>query len=87
MEELSEEVLGALIEEFVTRHGAIQGEDATLEVKVRQVKKMLEGGKASIVWDDINESATILTKDELKLAEAQRRQMIEDAERGRVDDL
>jgi uncharacterized protein YheU (UPF0270 family) len=70
MEELSEQVLGALIEEFVTRNGAIQGEDAALEVKVAQVRRMLKSGKAVIVWDDESESATILTKEEYKKAEA-----------------
>ena len=87
MEELSEQVLGALIEEFVTRHGAIQGEDVALEVKVRQVRRMLKEGKASIVWDEESESATILTKEELKKwEEGGPRQVVEEDEGWRPRD-
>jgi uncharacterized protein YheU (UPF0270 family) len=66
VEELSEPVVSALIEEFVTRHGAIQGEDVSLDVKVAQVRRMLKDGRAVIVWDDETESATVVTKEELK---------------------
>lgn len=66
MDQLSENVLTALIEEFVTRHGAIQGEDTPIERKVHQVRTMLKTGHASIIWDEESQSATIVTKDELK---------------------
>jgi uncharacterized protein YheU (UPF0270 family) len=66
VEELSDDVVRSLIEEFVTRHGAIQGEDASLEVKVAQVRRLLKDGKAVVVWDDESETATIVLKEELK---------------------
>lgn len=65
VDQLSPDVVSALIEEFVTRHGAIQGEDAALETKISQVRRLLKAGKAVIVWDDDSETCTILLKEEL----------------------
>jgi uncharacterized protein YheU (UPF0270 family) len=66
VDQLSPAVVQALIEEFVTRHGAIQGEDVAMAVKVAQVRKMLDRGLAVVVWDDDTETATVVLKDELK---------------------
>lgn len=64
MDALSENVLTALIEEFVTREGAIQGEDVGMEVKVREVRRHLKEKRVVIVWDEESETTSILTKEE-----------------------
>lgn len=66
MDQLSAEVVRGLIEEFVTRHGAIQGEDTALDVKRGQVERLLKSGKAAIVWDEESETATIVLREEMK---------------------
>jgi len=57
---LSADVLEALIEEFVTRHGT-DLTDAT--TKAAQVRAQLTSGEVVIVWDEASESANIVSKD------------------------
>ena len=57
---LSADVLDALIEEFVTRHGTDLTDAAT---KARQVRAQLRTGEVVIVWDEKSESANIVSKD------------------------
>jgi uncharacterized protein YheU (UPF0270 family) len=59
-EALSADVLAALVEEFVTRHGT-DLTDATQ--KVAQVRAQLQTGEVVIVWDEKTESANIVHKD------------------------
>ena len=57
---LAPEVLDALVEEFVTRHGT----DLTdADRKVEQVRAQLRTGEIIIVWDERTESANIVPKD------------------------
>jgi uncharacterized protein YheU (UPF0270 family) len=78
VEQLTDDVVQALVEEFVTRHGAIQGEDVALDVKVRQVRRLLKDGKAVIAWDEQDESATVVLKEDLKKWDATDRRVVED---------
>lgn len=63
-EQLSEEILQAVIEEFITREGTDYGlQDYSLEQKVLQVKRQLDSGRAVIAYDPVSESCTLLVKD------------------------
>jgi uncharacterized protein YheU (UPF0270 family) len=57
---LSADVLDALVEEFVTRHGTDLTDAAT---KAAQVRAQLTSGEVVIVWDEKTESANIVSKD------------------------
>jgi uncharacterized protein YheU (UPF0270 family) len=59
-EELSADVLEALIEEFVSRDGTDLAEAAA---KVAQVRRQLQSGAVMIVYDEASESANIVPKD------------------------
>ncbi|MDG1772096.1 MAG: YheU family protein [Oceanicoccus sp.] len=62
--QLSEEVLRAVIEEFITREGTDYGlQDYSLEQKVLQVKRQLDSGRVVIAYDPVSESCTLLAKD------------------------
>jgi hypothetical protein len=63
--ELSADVLRSLIEEFVTRHGAIQGEEVALDTQIAQVRRQLEAKTVVIVYDELEESCNIVTQQEL----------------------
>jgi uncharacterized protein YheU (UPF0270 family) len=66
-EELQPETLAALIEEFVSREGAIHGHrDDSLEAKTEAVMSQLRRGVAVIVFDEEDETCTIVTKDSLR---------------------
>ena len=57
---LSPEVLGRLIEEFVTREGTEYGRvDVDLDSKVAQVQAQLERGEAVITFDAETETCSI----------------------------
>ena len=61
---LNPDVVGALIEEFVTRNGAVHGHtDTPIEQKVAAVFHQLKSGTAVIVFDDVNDSWTIMAKE------------------------
>lgn len=65
MENLSEEILAALVESFVLREGTDYGlVEASHEAKQRQVMKQLESGKVKIVFDPDSESVTLMLADE-----------------------
>ena len=60
-DQLSPETLDALIEEFITRHGAVHGHHETpLATQVAQVKAQLRQGKVVISYDEESESCTIV---------------------------
>jgi uncharacterized protein len=67
---LKPETLDALIEEFVTRDGAVHGHpDALLSNQVAAVRDQLKSGKLVITFDDETESCTICLADELRRAQ------------------
>jgi uncharacterized protein YheU (UPF0270 family) len=59
-EALSPEVLTALIEEFVTRHGT---DLAEADAKIASVRRQLRSGQIIIAWDEKSQSANIVAKD------------------------
>lgn len=57
---LKPETLRAVIEEFITREGTDYGaNEASHETKVQQVRKLLQSGKAKLVFDEESESCDI----------------------------
>jgi uncharacterized protein YheU (UPF0270 family) len=66
---LSADVLGALIEEFVTREGTEYGlRDYTLQEKTQAVRRQIEGGQVLIAFDVESESTTLVPRAELPRA-------------------
>lgn len=56
-------ILQAMIEEFITRDGAVHGHtDASIEEMTTAIQKQLETGLAEIIFDEENESWTIVRK-------------------------
>ena len=67
-DQLSPEVLEAVIEEFILREGTDYGEtEVPFEQKIEKVKRQLETGKALIVFDDSMQSCNILSKNDPRL--------------------
>lgn len=63
-QQLTTDVLDAVIEEFITREGTDYGlAEFSLEQKVQQVKRQLDAGKVMIVYDPVSESCTLLLKE------------------------
>lgn len=63
-EQLSSEVLQAVIEEFVVREGTDYGmQEYSLQQKVAQVQRQLDSGRVAIVFDPVSESCTLMRKD------------------------
>ena len=56
-EQLSEDALAGLIEEYVTRDGT---DEADAPAKAARVRAMLQRGEAAVAWDEEEESATII---------------------------
>jgi uncharacterized protein YheU (UPF0270 family) len=63
-QDLSEEALTGVIEDFVTREGTEYGQHETsLSTKVAAVKNQLERGLAIIVFDPESETCSVQTAD------------------------
>ena len=63
---LSPDTLEALIESFVLREGTDYGEvELSLEQKVLSVEEQLSQNKLTIIFDEKEESCTIVSKDSL----------------------
>ena len=63
VDKLNPDVLRKIVEEFVLREGTEYGSvEFSLEAKVTQVLRQLEGGKARIVFDPDSETVSIETK-------------------------
>ncbi len=66
-EKISEEALEGLINEFILREGTDYGQqEYSLEQKHEQIKKQLLSGKAIIVFDNQEESVSLIRKEQLK---------------------
>ena len=64
--ELQPDTLRRLIEEFVTRQGAVHGHgDESIERSVRQVLAQLESGEVVLAFDEEAESCSIVLKKDL----------------------
>jgi uncharacterized protein YheU (UPF0270 family) len=65
-DQLDPQTLAALIEEFVTRDGAVQGhQDRSNAQRIESVMKQLQSGKVVIVFDEADESCTIVSSEKL----------------------
>ncbi|TFG89660.1 MAG: YheU family protein [Syntrophobacterales bacterium] len=72
-DQLSPEILEAVIEEFILREGTDYGEaEVPFEQKIERVKKQLKSGKALIVFDDSMQSCNILSKSDPRLRDLDR---------------
>jgi uncharacterized protein YheU (UPF0270 family) len=59
-QDLSEEALQGVIEEFITREGTDYGHAGwSLEQKVSTVRRQLEAGSAVLVYDEASESCSL----------------------------
>lgn len=64
-DQLSQEVLEGVIEEFVTRNGTDYGEaEIPFESKIAQVLRQLKSKDAFIIFDHHSETTTIVSKDD-----------------------
>ena len=60
-EELSDDALNGVIEEFVTREGTEYGAaEVLLSEKCRQVRRQLERGEVVVTWDGRTGTCSIL---------------------------
>ena len=65
LEQINEETLIAIIEDFILREGTDYGEiDASKVDKVAQVKLQLQQGSAVIVYSELHESINILPREQ-----------------------
>jgi uncharacterized protein len=63
-DQLNEDTLLALIEDFITREGTDYGDqEYTLAQKVAQVRRQLVSGRAVIAYDTSTESCTLILKE------------------------
>jgi uncharacterized protein YheU (UPF0270 family) len=66
-DQLDPQTLLALIEEFVTRDGALHGHaDTPVQEMVASVLAQLRSGRAVIVFDEDAQTTTIIVKENLK---------------------
>lgn len=64
-QELADETLMAIIEEFVLREGTEYGaEDISLAQKIVQIKHQLAQGTVVLVYSELHESVNILPKEQ-----------------------
>ena len=64
-EQLSQQALQGVVEEFITRESTDYGEiNLSLETKVRQVYQRLASGDAVLVFDAKTETCNIFHKDD-----------------------
>lgn len=69
MEALSAEALTGLIEEFITREGTDYGEQVyTLADKVEQVRQQLARGDVVIIYSQVDETVSLVSRPTLNLA-------------------
>ena len=60
-DQLQPETLHALVEEFVTREGAVHGHaDVPIESQVASLIRQIRSGAAVILYDEDNESCSIV---------------------------
>jgi|TARA_B110000091_G_scaffold146943_1_gene156573 hypothetical protein len=65
IEELSNETLTAILEEFVLREGTEYGaEDVSLNNKIAQIKEQLTQGSVVLVYSELHETVNILPKEQ-----------------------
>ena len=67
LEQLSNETLTAIIEDFILREGTEYGDvDVSKADKIAQVKQQLKQGSAVLVYSELHKSVNILPKDQFQ---------------------
>lgn len=67
MENLSPEILHAVIESFILREGTDYGvSEVLLETKINQIRKQIDKKQIKIVFDFETESVTLMTENDWK---------------------
>ena len=70
--EIPADALDNLIEEFVTRDGTDYGDtEIATSAKVEQVRNQLKKEEASVVFDDVTESVSIMSREQIKELEGE----------------
>lgn len=70
-EQLSDDALQGVIEEFITREGTDYGEfEFSLADKVKQVRAQLRTKIVQIVFDVRSETCTLMTREEIRQLDA-----------------
>lgn len=69
-QDLSEEALQGLLESFVTREIAVSDLEGGVESKVNAVRRLLDQGRAVILYEPQEQSFTVVFKDELPKEES-----------------
>jgi uncharacterized protein YheU (UPF0270 family) len=68
-DQVNQETLTSLLEEFVTRDGTDYGEqEMSVGSRVAQAMSRLKSGEVVIWFDAVTESVTLMTKDDAKRA-------------------
>ena len=62
---LEPETLVRLLEDFVTREGTDNGDDTSLEERVRRVRQALDKGVAVIVFDPLSEQCQLMLRQDV----------------------
>lgn len=62
---LEPETLLRLLEDFVTREGTDNGDDTSLEERVRRVRHALDKGVAVIVFDPLSEQCQLMLRQDV----------------------
>ncbi|VAW84145.1 hypothetical protein MNBD_GAMMA18-897 [hydrothermal vent metagenome] len=66
-QQLSDDALYALTDEFVSRNGTDYGEvEISLQRKIEQVIRQIKAGEAFILYSELHESCTIISKQEMQ---------------------
>lgn len=67
LEQLSNDALMAIIEDFILREGTEYGtEDVSKAAKITQVKNQLEQGSAVLVYSELHESVNIMPSEQFQ---------------------
>jgi len=78
-DQLAPETLAAVLEEFVTRQGAVHGHaDESIESQTSTLLGRIRAGNAVIVYDEESESCTVVSKEELHAADLDQRRIVEE---------
>ncbi|MBU2925866.1 YheU family protein [Colwellia sp. 4_MG-2023] len=71
LDQIQEDTLDAIIEEFILREGTDYGAvDTSKANKIAQVKLQLKQGSAVLVYSELHESVNILPSDQFKQEES-----------------
>ena len=68
VDQLDQETLSSVLEEFITREGTDYGEQEwSLSAKLDQLSAQLASGKACLCYDPIGQSCSVLPKEQALL--------------------